>query len=362
MTLKEEVEKQRAEIRSDSYPMSIGELMSLYKEGDIDLHPDFQRQFKWTHFQKSSLIESLLVGIPIPSIFVSQRNDGKWDIIDGLQRLSTIFEFFGCLKDENGDLIPKSKLVETRLLPSLKDKTVDTLDEDPEEKTQQINLKRAKISIQILLKESRTETKYELFQRVNSGGTSLNQQEIRNSLMIMKDKHKFHILNNLRNDENFLSVCQFTEKEDRDDYDLELIVRFFVFRKDEHFKNISDIGTFLNNGILKVFENTSDFEESVKAFKKTFSILYELGEDVLKKYHVDKDIFKGSFITSAFEAIAIGIGYNPANIAEPFKREKIIELWNHKEFINAISKNNTPASRIPKIIRLGRNIFTKLEE
>ena len=62
------------------------------------LRPEFQRVFRWSDAQKSRLIESVLLGIPLPSIFASQKNDGRWEVIDGLQRLSTLFETAGELR------------------------------------------------------------------------------------------------------------------------------------------------------------------------------------------------------------------------------------------------------------------------
>ena len=120
--LQQEIDEKKKEIFTDGYPMSIGELSSLYSENELDIHPEFQRFFRWTTLQKSKLIESILLGIPIPSIFVSQREDGVWDVVDGLQRLSTIFQFMGILKDENGDLINPQALEEAEYLKSLKDK------------------------------------------------------------------------------------------------------------------------------------------------------------------------------------------------------------------------------------------------
>lgn len=99
--------------------MSIGELISLYKDQEIDVHPEFQRVFRWDAYQKTRLIESILLNIPIPQIFVSQREDGVWDVIDGLQRLSTIFEFVGIYRDKDGLILPPSVLQKTDYLPSL---------------------------------------------------------------------------------------------------------------------------------------------------------------------------------------------------------------------------------------------------
>lgn len=100
MGLQEELEKMRPEIRTDDYSMSIGEWISLYENDEIDIHPEFQRFFRWSKTQKVRFIDSILLGIPIPPIFVAQRQDGVWDVIDGLQRLSTIYQLVGILKDE----------------------------------------------------------------------------------------------------------------------------------------------------------------------------------------------------------------------------------------------------------------------
>src|ERR1700687_3774158 len=122
MPLEDEISTKRKEIRTDGYPMSIGEWISMYEKDEIDIHPEFQRFFRWTEAQKTNLIESILLGIPIPPIFVSQRPDGVWDVVDGLQRLSTIYQFLGILEDENGKLVDPLVLEPTKYLPSLESK------------------------------------------------------------------------------------------------------------------------------------------------------------------------------------------------------------------------------------------------
>jgi len=135
--------------------MSIGEWINLYQDGDLDIHPEFQRFFRWTDQQKSNLIESILLGIPLPPIFVSQRKDGVWDVIDGLQRLSTIFQFIGILQDENRATVPALQLRSTNYLPSLKDICWESEDEAlslPDALRRVI--KRTKIHVSIVLKEA----------------------------------------------------------------------------------------------------------------------------------------------------------------------------------------------------------------
>ena len=179
MSLQHEIDKIRQQIRTDSYSMSIGEWISLYEKSEINVNPDFQRFFRWSNHQKSTFIESILVGIPIPPIFVSQRDDGIWDVVDGVQRLSTIYEFVGILKkdesekDESENNAHPVALQKTIYLASLEGKKWD----DPNDRdnsftpTQRLLIKRSKIAVNIVEKESDKMIKYELFQRLNTGGS-----------------------------------------------------------------------------------------------------------------------------------------------------------------------------------------------
>ena len=119
VSLEQQIEQKRKEIYTDSYPMSIGEIINLYQDGELDIHPEFQRTYRWSITQKSKLIESILLGIPLPSFFVAQRDDGVWDVVDGLQRLSTIFSFLGIYKNEKGELEEPLQLIGTNSLTQL---------------------------------------------------------------------------------------------------------------------------------------------------------------------------------------------------------------------------------------------------
>lgn len=122
--LDQEIKDKSKEIFTDSYAMSVGEIASMYKEKELQLQPDYQRFFRWSNSQKTKFIESLLLGIPIPPIFVYQKEDGVWTVIDGLQRLSTIFQFMNILKLDlnNRHGVQDLELQATKFLPSLENK------------------------------------------------------------------------------------------------------------------------------------------------------------------------------------------------------------------------------------------------
>lgn len=229
MSLDNEVTAARKDIRTDDYHMSIGEWVSLYESEDLDIHPEFQRLFRWTDEQKSNLIESILLGIPLPPIFVSQREDGVWDVIDGLQRLSTIFQLLGILKDEHGNDVPPLILKRTKYLPSLDG--VSWEGETPLPNELKRIIRRSKIGVSIILRESDENTKYDLFERLNTGGTKLTDQEVRNCILVMVDVSFYEWLRSLTQIDSFIETTALSEKLLVEKYDMELALRYLLFHK-----------------------------------------------------------------------------------------------------------------------------------
>lgn len=211
MSLLDEVNEKRKEIRTDGYAMSISEWASLYESKEVDIHPEFQRFYRWGDAQKTNLIESILLGIPIPPVFVSQKDDGIWDVVDGLQRLSTIYQFMGILRDENGNNMAPLVLSGTKYLPILEGKKWNSPDDKGNSLSQQLRLiiKRSKISVSIILKESDGTAKYDLFQRLNTGGSNLSPQEVRNCILVMINKEFYNWLQRISSHESFQS-CHLT--------------------------------------------------------------------------------------------------------------------------------------------------------
>src|SRR6266436_10388115 len=113
--LDKEIEDAQRLVKTDAYTLSVGEIVNMYKDKELIVNPDFQRLFRWEIGQKSKLIESILLGIPVPSIFVFEKKDSTWELIDGLQRISTLLEFMGLLKDPGtGHLKPPTAMVGTK--------------------------------------------------------------------------------------------------------------------------------------------------------------------------------------------------------------------------------------------------------
>lgn len=214
MTLESEIKRGALSVATDSYDMSVGELINVYRDGELIVNPEFQRLFRWTQYQKSHFIESLLIGIPIPSIFVFEQTSGAWELIDGLQRVSTILEFTGLLKAANGRTVRPSVLNSTRTLPSLRNTTWDGVPAGtrPLTPSQQISIKRARIGVQILKKTSDSKAKYDLFQRLNSHGSPASAQELRNCVIVMLNKSLFDEMKRLATDSRFLKLMQPTAR------------------------------------------------------------------------------------------------------------------------------------------------------
>jgi hypothetical protein len=235
--LSEEIEKAQRLVKTDAYQMSIVEIVSMYDDGEIVIDPEFQRLFRWNVSQKSRLIESLLLAIPLPPIFVFEKEDGIWELIDGLQRISTILEFMGRLRHPDGGVNPPSVLEATKYLPSLHNAVwalsdlvinVDVDEQKPIDKSQQLSIRRSRLGIEILKRPSDDQTKYDLFQRLNAGGTQANAQELRNCIIIMINYHYFRALKSAAEQQAFQHVISVTDDQLERQRHMEMAVRFLV--------------------------------------------------------------------------------------------------------------------------------------
>ncbi len=378
--LQKEIDKARAEIKTDGYSMSIGEWLNLYKDNEVDFHPDylykdnevdfhpdFQRLFRWKKAQKVRFIESILLGIPIPPIFVAQREDGKWEVVDGLQRLSTIFEFVGLLRDKDGKIKEPLVLGKTRYVPSLEGKKWDAPFDTPNSfsSAQRLSFKRARIDVSIIQKESGKEGKYELFQRLNTGGLMLSAQEIRNGILALHNSKMLAWLKVLAEDSNFVKCVPISKQKEVEQYGLELIFRFLVFRNQnleaEEMRKFLDLEDFLTEKTIAFAETTDfDYPEEERIFRHTFKLLANTtGKDSFKRYDLKRKVFKGGFVVAAFEVIALGIGYYHDRLSHSNEEiaEIIKEFWQNEQNVKSVVSGIPAPTRIPLALKTGRELF-----
>ena len=361
-----QIEKRRKEIFTDSYPMSIGELVNLYKEGEIDINPSYQRFFRWSHKQKVSLIESILLGIPIPSIFVAQRDDGVWDLVDGLQRVSTILGLMGELKNDAGETLEPLLLKETSYLPALEGKVWNGDESNELDKSIKMAFKREKIEIKIIKKESDVNTKFELFQRLNTGGSELSEQEVRNCLLIMLDKNAYDNLDSLSKYQQFVDSISITERLFEERYDMELALRMFVLGNaaGDDLKGIEEVSDFLTTKVTDFTCDKFDWDEESKLFRKSFDIIYEsLGDNSFKKYDLVKGGYRGGFHLSAYEVLSTGVykALKAAALSDDQIKEIVVEhsrnIFSDEVFIKHSGSGAKANYRWPRFQDLIKRIF-----
>lgn len=401
MSLKEQIASRAREIRTDGYSMSIGEVITLCKDGDIDIHPEFQRIFRWKPAQKSRLIESILLGIPIPPIFVSQREDGVWDVIDGVQRLSTVLEFTQNYRDEQGTTMPGFRLDPGEYLSEMdgfvwgagsrqalgegaadmKSEEAGNLEgaEDAAamagvegEAGAQLadvkefddilrrDFKRAKLEFRIIAKGSDASAKYDLFQRLNSGSV-LSPQEARNCLMVMINRDMFHLVRTLAGTDPFEASVQLSERQSEQAYSQELVLRFFAQRAFEGADTElrQEYGEYLTMWMRAVADAGGITAEDEDAFRSTFDVLVAaLKDDVFRRW--DGERHTGPFSISGYEFITSGVVHNLSRwqAAEPVElAHRIREGWSDEGFRAWSGTGVSPRRRVPRLVNRARVFF-----
>lgn len=366
MSLDLEINTARKEIVSDGYDMSIGELANLYKTGEIKIQPEFQRLYRWDITRQTRFIESLLLGLPIPPIFVYQDTNGIWELIDGLQRLSTIFEFMGILTDANGKTLPPSTLEGTRFIPSLASRKWEPSSDTSQDGigvNQQLQIKRARMRVEILKQESDPQAKYELFQRLNTGGDNLSEQEIRNCIAIMLNPDIHKMLIELSENTNFKETIQLTETALEKQAHVELVLRLIAFRHIKYDSKL-DVHEYLDQALFSLAtDGNINLESETENFEKTFEVLNKAMADKTFKRFNGTD-FGGKFLMSVYEVVALGTSANIDEIismGEPacleFLREKCENLWQEPVFIQNSGAGIRGTTRLTNLLPLAAKYF-----
>ncbi len=329
-------------------PMTVFQVMRKIRLGEIKLHPDFQRLVVWNQGRKSRLIESILIGIPLPSFYLDAVNPAEWLVVDGLQRLFTLDEFFNR---------KQLKLNNLEFLEQLNGKTFAELP-----RNFQRDIEDTELSFYIIQPDTPPEVKFTIFSRVNTGILVLKAQEIRHALF---QGPVTTLLKELATSPEFKAVTKNSISPRRMD-DRECVLRFLAFQLNNyaHYQE-PDLNGFLSEamGFINTL-NASELENLGQLFLEAmtkaeavfgeyaFRKMYDVGG---KRFPINKALF---------EVWSVSLLKYPAKQLIKHKKEIIdefVELMNKdKKFENVISQGTGSIASVKKRFSTIENLLKRI--
>lgn len=289
--LLEQLEKERRKVDFDSFDISAKELISMAENEIIDVAPEYQRQFRWPTENQSKFIESVFLGIPIPSLFMAANKDGSWELIDGVQRLNSLIHFAGSEEQlKKFNFATPLTLTDLEILTEFNGKKFEDL---PQSLRLKFTLRPLKITT--LSDKSDMKVRFDLFERLNTGGIKLTDQEIR-ACVFRGEFNDF--ISELSKNEDFVQVVILPTANENDGTREELALKFFAYLYNrENF--VHSVVGFLNDYMQKAALKF-DYKKGRSIFERTFSELKE---------EIPSGISRGNRkITpiNLYEAVAVG--------------------------------------------------------
>lgn len=331
--------------------LSFRELISMYDEDEL-LKPELQRNYVWDKKEASRFIESILLGLPIPSIFLANMPDNTKLIIDGYQRIMSVYDFVQTgifSKDNKSFNLSNTDLINERW----KGKTFKELSKEEQRKIRSTTI-HAIIFEQKVTKNKKQTSLFQIFERINTSGRTLNPQEVRNCVYqgefnkVLFDLNKYDKWRELYG----------SKEEDNRMRDLEFVLRFFAM-SDFNFKEKEtgqiSLKKYLNEYMGACQESSLDNKS--KDFKETIDFIYKnLGKNAFNNINVKKDFIE-RFHPTIFDAIttATSLGLkNHALHTLPIVniKQKQIQLLEDEIFKDAISQRTTNIEKIKARISL----------
>ena len=321
-------------------------LESLHQKmtGNEVVMPSFQRQYVWDRPRASRLIESFMMDLPVPPVFVSEQKDRTLLVIDGRQRLETIHRFF---KEEfreakNGKGAEKFRLVGVNPEGPLSNKAFSDL--DPVNQRLLRNTVLRVLVIRQLEPDKNPAAIHHIFERLNTGGMQLRDQEVRNCIYAGKLNTLLNELNGIMEWREFLGLAQYDKRQK----DVELILRYMAL-----FHNLAGYKRPMKDFLSSYMSdncNPSDkfiFEERTR-FTRTCTLLLEaLGEQPLKQH--------GRINPSVFDSLFVTIAGNPDACDDDGFANRVKHLRTDKEFIDATTHATTDPVTVAKRMSLAKN-------
>jgi hypothetical protein len=361
MSLIEDVDRHRNDIVTDTYTVTWRELISQYKDGDLRINPEYQRLFRWDVDQQTQYIESILLNIPSPPLFLARNDDNKFEVIDGLQRVSTLLKFFAIdvvgpealvatmddAEQHQNDTGKASILTEGRIVRALEGHTASTL---PESLVRIIRY--ARITIILLERGSHKKARYEVFRRLNRFGSLLSDQEIRNCTARLLGQDFPDALRSIAEQQLIRDVLGLSEEAQRRMGAEEMLLRMLALN--------------FSTKPLKhqVREFLDDFMEYAAEGK--FRLSAELSTQILNTFALIHDAIpdgsafrlrRQGFSTNLFDVVATGVFQNVANLTPPVLQQRFNSLLDSPELRALIGAGSNTRRKLEGRIALGKAWF-----
>lgn len=332
MSILDSIDRNVHELKVTSIDISFNELADMYNEGELIISPDYQRTFRWDILKQSRFIETLLLEMPIPPIYAIEIDDGIYELIDGLQRISSYLSFRGMLKEISKDETDESiniqddlgddEYEDEEIIVAKNDFRLDGCDiitelngkaYDDLPASLRIKAKRAFVTLKVLRKGINPQMKYHMFKRLNTGGEKLSYQEIRNCSIRLIDARFIDFINQIAKNRDFQeTIKNVSRNQIQKKFAEELVLRFFAFKNQgEEFNH--DIDKFLTGYMESVSISDSEsmsifeYDKETVIFENTFKWLNQsMGNEAFAVYKGTSTKLTG-FNVYQFEAITIGI-------------------------------------------------------
>jgi hypothetical protein len=318
---------------------SIQGLYAMKKDGDLDPSPPWQRKYVFDKTKASRLIESVLLDVPIPAVYLSEEEDGSFSVIDGQQRLSTFF-FFMDNQFPAGEGMTEFRLGGLQILNELNKLRYSDLG-----KPLKLKIKNTPIHVIIIKKDSDDDVKFDIFERLNTGSMKLNEDELRNS--VYRGPY-IDLLDELSNDSTFEKLVRKPNFKNRMLY-RGMILRFFALSE----KNIQFYRPSMKQYCNKELRNWRNMpkdkaDEYRKRFRQSVDLCFSVfGENAFRRFNpgkseADRD---GSWVASRinmalFDVQMCGfVMYDHSRVNGHYDeiREAMLDLMcNDREFSDAI--------------------------
>ena len=331
--------------------MTFRELASMYSDGEL-VRPEFQRNYVWGKPEASRFVESILLGLPVPSIFLANSKNNEKLIIDGFQRIMTIYDY--TVKKKFGNENVLFKLTNsTKINERWRNKSFDELTIEDQRKLRSSTI-HAIIFEQKYPKDDDT-SMFQIFARINTSGRSLNAQEIRNCVC----QGSFNSLLIKLNENKTWRKLYGTTSRDPRMLDLELILRFFAIRdlnKLEDSRKQINLRKYLDIYMQQCSDDSLNDKEH--DFEQMIDLVFSKFGESAFKFSLDSAV-RGKINAPLFDAVSVAADTyirEGRQALNDLKRAKF-ELLHNEEFIDASKYRTTDIANIEKRIRIAKSVL-----